>query len=384
MQNSSRPKICIFSTVHNALDNRIFYREACSLKKAGYEVKLIAVHDRPEKYQEIEIIPLPRLRRSLRPLLWWKVAHLALATKANVYHFHDPELLAISPVIRLLSRRPVIYDIHESVADFIEIKEDLPNIIRRFLTWTFRWLEPLLARLQSGLIFADDQIARSFLRVQCPKVTLFNFPEQSFLDTALQATQKPHPRQPSVLYLGGLKRNRGTALMLEAFQQVLEAIPEAHLFLIGPFAPLSLEKEIRAEIKRRKMDMSVTITGAIPFTQVGEYLIQASVGWIPFPPVPKYKKNIPTKLFEYMAYAIPVVSSDLPPVQPFITHQETGILVKADDPVAHAKAIINLLNDPSLGVRLGQNGQIIVMERFRWTEMEKRLLAFYQQILSQD
>ena len=44
-----------------------------------------------------------------------------------------------------------------------------------------------------------------------------------------------------------------------------------------------------------------------------------------------------------MAYAIPVVSSNLFPVQPFIEHRRTGFLVKADDPSAHAGAIIELL-----------------------------------------
>ena len=41
-------KICILSSVHIALDNRVFYREACSLQRAGYDVTLIAVHDREE------------------------------------------------------------------------------------------------------------------------------------------------------------------------------------------------------------------------------------------------------------------------------------------------------------------------------------------------
>ena len=381
-QNFRLTKVCIISTVHTALDPRIFYREACSLQKAGYLVTLIAVHDRFEYRQNIEIIPLPRLKRALRPLLWWKVVRLALATKASIYQFPDPELLFISPLIHLLSGRPIIYDVLESTADFIDIKDDIPTILRHLLAWTFRWLEPTLARLQSGLIFADDQIAKAFMKVQCPKTTLFNFPEQTFLEVAFQATQNPHPSQLMVLYLGGLKRARGTDLMLEAFQQILTEVPKAQLFLVGPFAPAKLEVEMRSEVERRNMTTSVTITGAVPFVKVGEYLAQASVGWIPFQPIAKYQKNIPTKLFEYMAYAIPVISSDLLSVQPFIENQITGILVKADDPPAHAKAIIELLINPSVAEKIGKKGQKKVFENYRWLEMEKRLLLFYQQVLS--
>jgi glycosyltransferase involved in cell wall biosynthesis len=282
-------------------------------------------------------------------------------------------LLFISPLIHLLSGRPVIYDVLESTADFIEIKDDIPKIVRYLLAWTFRWLEPALARLQSGLIFADDQIAKAFQQAKCPKTTLFNFPEQSFLEVASNAMQKPHPRQFMVLYLGGLKRPRGTALMLEAFQKVLDVIPQAKLFLVGPFAPSSLEEEMRSEIDRRFITSSVTITGAVPFAQIGEYLSQAAVGWIPFQSITKYQKNIPTKLFEYMAYAIPVVSSDLLSVQPFI-----------ENPSAHTKAIIDLLSNPDWAEQLGKKGQTEVLEHYRWSEMEKRLLMLYQQVFYQE
>ncbi len=375
-------KVCIISTVHIALDNRIFYREACSLKNAGYEVTLIAVHERNETLQGIEILGLKRLKRSQRPLLWLNIIKMAIATKANIYHIHDPELLFISPIIRLITGRPTIYDIHESVADFIELKDDLPNLWRVFLAWVFRWLEPALAYLQSGLIFADDRIADSFKWINHPKTTLFNFPLQSFIDAASRSKNKIEPDQPTVLYLGGIKRNRGTALIIEAFKQVLDMVHHAQLLLVGPFAPLSLEKELRTEIDRRLMSGSVRIIGSVPFDQVGTYLEQATIGWIPFPPVPKYQKNIPTKLFEYMAYAIPVVSSDLDSIRQFIENRSNGLLVKADDPAAHAKAIIELMIDPKLAAVIGENGRTSVVEHYRWSEEEIKLLAFYKVLIS--
>ena len=310
--------------------------------------------------KEFGSVSLKRVKRSHRPFLWWKVLSFALSTKADIFHIHDPELLFISPILHLFSGRPVVYDIHESVSDFIDIKDDIPALLRIFFSWTFRWLEPTFAYLQSGLIFADNQIAQSFLNIHRPKLTLFNYPLQSFLEMGSQSPKNYHSKQPIVLYLGGLKRNRGTTLMLDAFRIVLDEIPLAQLYLVGPFAPESLSDELRSEIEIRNLTKSVTITGAIPFTSVHNYLSQASIGWIPFPLVAKYQKNIPTKLFEYMAYAIPVVSSNLTAVQPFIKHRKNGFLVEADNPSAHARAIIELLSDLSLSEAIGKNGQISV------------------------
>ena len=50
--------VCIFSNVHTAMDNRVFYREARSLQRAGYCVKLLAVHPQHENRDGIEILPL--------------------------------------------------------------------------------------------------------------------------------------------------------------------------------------------------------------------------------------------------------------------------------------------------------------------------------------
>jgi glycosyltransferase involved in cell wall biosynthesis len=377
-------KVCIISSVHNALDNRIFYREACTLKNAGYEVCLIAVHDKPETLQGITIIPLRRLRRVRRPMLWWNIIGLAISTHADIFHLHDPELLVLSPLIRLLTRKPVIYDVHEANADFVLTKEDIPYLVRIFFAWFLGWFEPFMAYFQSGLIFADDQTAKSFSRVNLQKATLFNFPETSFLENAFALSREIKEHKPIVLHLGSQKRFRGTDLMLDAFQQVLNSVPQARLLLVGAFSPVEFEEEFRLEVERRNLTDSILITGSVPFVEISKYLVRASVGWIPLQPVSKYMKNIPTKLFEYQAYAIPVVSSNLPSTQPFIKHLKTGFLVKADDPSSHAEAIIALLTNQSLASSIGKCGQDAVLKHFRWSDMEPRLLTLYQQVLSQE
>ena len=61
-------KVAILSSVHLALDNRVFYREARTLARAGYDVTLIAVHDRDEVRDGVRIRALPRVARRRRPL----------------------------------------------------------------------------------------------------------------------------------------------------------------------------------------------------------------------------------------------------------------------------------------------------------------------------
>jgi len=41
-------KVCILTTVHPAFDTRIFHKQAKTLVRAGYDVTLIAQHDKNE------------------------------------------------------------------------------------------------------------------------------------------------------------------------------------------------------------------------------------------------------------------------------------------------------------------------------------------------
>ncbi|MEJ2732393.1 MAG: glycosyltransferase family 4 protein [Anaerolineae bacterium] len=378
----SRIKVCILSSVHNALDNRVFYREARSLQRAGYDVTLIAAHDQDEVREGIQILALPPVVRWQRPLLWRTVIQKAIATHAEIFHFHDPELLLVTPWLRWRTGKPTIYDVHEANAEFIKVKDYMPVWLRYPIAWAFRWLEPLLARFQNALVFADDQIAASFEGIRRPKTILLNFPAREFIEDAAAATEAIEQRQPLILYLGGLERNRGSRLMIEAFHQVWQAMPKARLLLVGHFVPPDLEQEVEADAVRRGIEQAITITGRVPFERIGDHLKQAAVGWVTWQPVAKNQKNIPTKLFEYMAYGLPVVCSDLPSTRPFVREGENGHLVTADDPADHARALLQLLRHPQVAVTMGRRGQEMVRSSYNWDEMEKRLLALYQEVLS--
>ena len=374
-----RRKIAILSSVHLALDNRVFYREARTLADAGYDVNLIAVHDRNEMKDGVRIRALPRVARSRRPLLWRALYRMAVATEADAYHIHDPELLLLTPLLRRSTGRPTIYDIHEANADFIAVKDYLPAVVRRPLAALFRRLEPRLAQGENGLIFADDAIATDFATFSGPTATLFNFPARTLIERGSAAAHAPRP-EPVVLYLGGLERNRGAALMVAAFAEVVARMPAARLLIVGHFMPPDLEKEVRADAASRGIDHAVTITGRVPFESIGDYLSHAAVGWVGWQPVAKNRKNIPTKLFEYMAYGLPVVSSDLPSTQPFVEPGVNGMLVTATSPSEHAAALLRLLDEPEMAIQMGQAGRRLVETRYNWEAMASRLLALYETI----
>ncbi|MEZ4519008.1 MAG: hypothetical protein R3C44_20025 [Chloroflexota bacterium] len=138
----SKPRrVTILSSVHLALDNRVFYREARTLARAGYDVT-DAVHDR----YEVRWNHHPAVAASScwqRPILWRQLLNQAVETQADM-SLSRPELLLVSPFLRRRTGRPTIYDIHEVYPEFVEIKDYFPSWSRRPLAQAVRIVEPVL------------------------------------------------------------------------------------------------------------------------------------------------------------------------------------------------------------------------------------------------
>ena len=79
-------KICILTSVHPPFDGRVFHKEVKTLVKAGYDVVLIAQHNKEEVVDGIKIIPLPKPRNRFERMtrVVWKLFKLALKEKADI------------------------------------------------------------------------------------------------------------------------------------------------------------------------------------------------------------------------------------------------------------------------------------------------------------
>jgi glycosyltransferase involved in cell wall biosynthesis len=74
----------------------------------------------------------------------------------------------------------------------------------------------------------------------------------------------------------------------------------------------------------------------------------------------------PTKLFEYLSMAKPVVASRLGQIADVIVHGSNGLLVEPGDADSLALAIEKLARDGLLRARLGSAARQTVIERFTW------------------
>jgi glycosyltransferase involved in cell wall biosynthesis len=364
-------KIRHVTTVHTIRDPRIFHKQCRSLAALGYDVALIACHDRREVIDGVLIVPLDRPRGRLDRMLRvaWNAYRAAMSERADVYHLHDPELLWVGVLLRLSGRR-VIYDVHEDVPKQIMSKHWIPRRARRLVARAFARVEQLCARVVDGIVAATPSIAQKF--PGGTTVVVQNFPEAAFA-RADDGAGPPAERTDAFVYTGGLMEIQGVREMAEAFAMLPDGMTGT---IAGTFHPQELQAEIAALPGWRR----VRFLGQVPRAEILHAMDRARAGIVVNHPTPNYLDAYSTKMFEYMARGLPVVCSNFPLWAEIVGGAECGIPVDPRNATEIAGAIRSLNEDPALARRLGENGRRAVAERYNWEAELGKLEGLYRQV----
>jgi glycosyltransferase involved in cell wall biosynthesis len=82
----------------------------------------------------------------------------------------------------------------------------------------------------------------------------------------------------------------------------------------------------------------------------------------------------PTKLFEYMACAKPIIASDLDQIGEILTHKETAWMCQPNDVMALSEAMYQLYEDEDLQGKLGKNARVLVEKSYSWDNHVSHIL----------
>lgn len=362
-------KVCHMTSVHTDKDIRIFYKECATLEQNGYEVVLVAPgEDHIEKNVRIKGVGKSvsgRLKRML--FRGKKVYKLALKEDAEIYHFHDPELLPYGLKLKKKGKK-VIYDSHEDVPRQILAKTWIPSKVRIIVSKFYEKYEKKVAQQLDCVVTVTDHIKQIFEKYHCKAIVLKNYPLLNDIDCRLDDYEQ---RECVICYAGGVTEQRGITTLVKSISGI-----NVKLNIAG-----DLNEEYKSELERLPGWEKVNYLGYLDRAGISSLYSRSRIGMVTLKDTPNHRYSLPIKMFEYMAAGIPVIASKFPVWEAVIRKVDCGLCVDPNDEQEIARAIQYLLGNPKMAKRMGENGRKAVCERFSWENEASKLLDLYQEMV---
>jgi len=366
-------RVCLSTTSHPAQYSRFLDREAVSIARAGYDVRIIGLGEKDEVRSESGIKLIAKALRP-KPELIRAVARAAADESCDIYQCLDPWTLRAGLALKL--RRPTIRVIYESSEWFPRMRLDRKDqpLAVRWLGWlAVTRLESRACRDADAIIETNSTRAARFKKRGCTPVLVPNYPPIDLL---------PEPaseRKPWFAWTGLISRPRGFDRLLEALVPVARRFPELRLRVIGGFDPRDdIEAWSREFIHARGIHTNVEFLGSLSYAAMFDAIRPCLAGLILFQPERGNDyTGQPNKLFEFMGSGLAVIASDFPEIGPVVRDADSGWLVDPRKPESIAAAMTEVLSDPGMCRTRGEVGRKAVLARYHWGIAEKALLDLY-------
>jgi glycosyltransferase involved in cell wall biosynthesis len=349
-------RVLVATVVHRPDDARIRQREIEALLAAGDDVVYLAPFSgwgvTPTVHERLRTVDVPRAagRRRARAVLSASRAMAREARSADLVLVHDPEL--VPALVRLPSGpgdAARVWDVHEDTAAALTLKSWLPARTRPLAAGGVvrleRWAEDRV-----HLLLAEEGYRGRF-RLEHPVV-----PNSTPVPAVV-----PPPDQPRAIYVGHVTRARG-GLDLASMAQVLRRRGSgATVEVVG-----HADGETAAALHAAQEAGDLRWHGFLPNAEALALVSGSMAGLSLLHDEPNYRHSRPTKVIEYMAQGVPVVTTPTPPARALVEGAACGILVPFGAPEAAADAVIGLERDDELRRTTGAAGHAAALADHDW------------------
>ena len=363
-------KIIHLTSVHPRYDVRIFYKMCISLVKKEHNVIQVVADGKGNELKDgVKILDvgntpggrLFRITRTVR-LIYEKAKEL----DGDIYHLHDPELIPIGLKLKKLNKK-VIFDAHEDYTLKIVSKNWIYPGLKKIISKLFFIYYNYTIKKFDGVIVAADTI-----KVNNNKKIIFrNLPNLNLKKNKVFKKNNDN----IVLYTGGITEHRG-------IEQVIKALIDSEfknwkLVILGKES-LKLKKKLKNELE----DERIIYLGKVSYEEAIEWIYKSDLGVVVNQPVFTYNKALPNKLFEYMAYGLPVVCSNFNHWKEIVAKNNAGICCNPKDLVDIAGSIKKILLNKKLQRSMSNNGQKAIKKLYNLDKEIVILIQFYKEIIN--
>jgi glycosyltransferase involved in cell wall biosynthesis len=377
-------------------------KEAKSLLNEGHEVAILSYNYKSSKPEEIvngsRVFRFPinkqvskkilgfSLQLPFYRLIWQRaIKKVAKEYTFDVIHIHDLPLCTLIAFIKARYHVPVIADMHENFPFLVAEQPYMNSLFARIFLNKGKWFgkeKEWLARADSIICVAEEMKSRIESVIELPKpiVVVPNTPEIDELKGSMTNASLISERFSgtyNVLYIGGLDSTRGIEILIKASEIALKTISALRIIIVGDGKILPDLIQLTHSLH---LENTVFFEGFKPQDEVGSYISISDVCVIPHRKSPQTDNSSPNKLFQYLYFKKPVISSDCNSIEKIIFNEKCGLIFHDISPEELAERIIFLYENPIVRNEMGENGYRAVTEKYNWNMTVAPLLSLYSEL----
>ena len=253
------------------------------------------------------------------------------------------------------------------------IMQTAQNIPKRYPP-PFSWWEQRAFRQVDAACVCSDTV-RETLQAKGFKKPVELIPFGVDLARFRQRAVETNSSQPLTIgFIGRMLPGKGLPLLGQALQLLAQENWRALFVGDGPE-----RSAVARQIAAAGLQPRVTMTGAVDYEIVPDYLQQIDVLVVPSQTTPKLREQFGRVIVEAMASGVCVVGSDSGAIPEVIG--PAGLIFPEGQPEALAECLRKLINAPQLRQELAQAGRRRVEENYTWEKVAEKTYRFYQRVI---
>ena len=172
----------------------------------------------------------------------------------------------------------------------------------------------------------------------------------------------------SVIYTGGITKDRGLSIVVDAMPRIIKEIKDFLFVVIGK--GYESENIIKSINEKGLKDYTLWL-GWVEHKNMYEYIASCKIGLIPHHVNDHINTTIPNKIFDYMMCGVPVLSSDAIPMRRILEEEKCGKVFRNGSANDLADTVILMNKYPE---NYGINGINAIKHKYNWELDEIKLI----------
>lgn len=173
-----------------------------------------------------------------------------------------------------------------------------------------------------------------------------------------------------IVFTGLLTEKNGVELSIKSLPIIIKEIPDIKLIIVGS-GPL--ENKLKSMVKKYELDNFVKFLGYVGHNKMMDFLPKCGIGIAPYAPMPDSTllTTDPTKIKEYLACGLPVITTGISEIAQYIKKYECGFVIRYNKK-DFADAIIALIKNDRLFFKYRKNS-IEFAKNYDWNNIFNRV-----------